>query len=300
MGSSVRVATMVLMTGLTSLARTTAVGHGAPPDWHVRESGEPGSPAVVFLHGAGLSGAMWADHMARLASFHCLAPDLPGCGMSNGLPWTSRIDVADRVARLIEARVPTGRAHVVGLSLGGSVAHTLVARHAARVDRVVIDGAGVLPWWGTGPFLAGIAAIAPFLHTRPVIAALSRSVGRMPEPVRAEIRVASRLAFWRSFADSFGTRATRAEVEAACPTLLVAGEKETVVRQSNAALAALMPNAVARYVPGLGHGWLGTRLDLHLEMVDAWLVRGELPSGLIAERPQPSAVRRLLSELVRP
>jgi pimeloyl-ACP methyl ester carboxylesterase len=45
---------------------------------YVHESGTPGSPVVVFLHGAGGSGRMWHDHMATLAGFHRPAPDLPG------------------------------------------------------------------------------------------------------------------------------------------------------------------------------------------------------------------------------
>lgn len=115
---------------------------------HVRQSGPPGSPALVFLHGVGNSGVMWGEHMAKLGGFHCLAPDLPGFGLSNKQPWTSRIDVTDRVAELIRTQVPERRAHVVGLSLGGSIAHTLLARHPHLVNRVVIDGCGVLPWWG--------------------------------------------------------------------------------------------------------------------------------------------------------
>lgn len=281
----------------SSVARGIVIADAGPAGWHVRESGDPGSSAVVLLHGAGLSGQMWAEHTARLAAFHCLAPDFPGCGLSNRLAWTSSTDAADRIAELIETRVPAGLAHVVGISLGGAVAHTLMARHPRLVDRVLIDGAGILPGWGTWPFLMGIAAITPFLHTTPVIAALSRSVGQMPPAVQAELRVASRRAFWRSFADALGTRATRAEIQAACPTLLVAGETETVVRQSNAALAALMPTAVARFVPGLGHGWLGTKLDLHLEMVEAWITQRELPSGLVVESPWPRAVRRLRREV---
>jgi pimeloyl-ACP methyl ester carboxylesterase len=269
----------------------------AGADWHVRESGDPGSPAVVFLHGAGLSGRMWADHMARLTNFHCLAPDFPGCGMSNRLRWTSRIDASDHVAGLIKERVPTGRAHVVGISLGGAVAHGLLARHSGLVDRVVIDGSGVLPSWDNRLFLLGIAAIAPFLHTRAVIAALSRSVGHIPEADRAEFTVASRRDFWRSYRDALGTRATRAEIGATCAALLVAGEKEAGVRQSNAALAELMPHATARFVAGLGHGWLGARMDLHLAMVEAWLVREAVPSELLAERPWPAAIRRLRNEL---
>jgi pimeloyl-ACP methyl ester carboxylesterase len=240
---------------------------------------------------------MWADHMARLSAFHCLAPDFPGCGMSNRLRWTSSVDAADYIAKLIASRIPAGHAHVVGISLGGAVAHTLLARHADVLDRVIIDGAGILPWWGNGPYLLFIATIAPFLHTRAVIAALSRSVGRIPEPVQAELRVASRIAFLKSLADARATRASRTEVRAACPTLLVAGEKETAVRRSNAALAAVMPRAVARYVPGLGHGWLGTRMELHLDMVEAWLTTEQSPEALVAEGPSPAAVSALLRTL---
>lgn len=256
-----------------------------------------GAPAVVFLHGAGLSGRMWADHMTRLSAFHCLAPDFPGCGMSNRLRWTSSAAAADYIANLIASRIPAGRAHVVGISLGGAVAHRMLARHADVLDRVIIDGAGILPWWGNGPYLLFIAAIAPFLHTKAVIGALSRSVGGIPKPVQADLRVASRLAFLKSLADARGTRATQTEVRAACPTLLVGGEKETAVRRSNAALAAVMPRAIARYVPGLGHGWLGRAMELHLDMVDGWLTTELSPVGLMAEGPSPAGMRALLRAL---
>lgn len=266
-------------------------------EWHVRESGEPGAPAVVFLHGAGLSGGMWRDHMRELSALHCLAPDFPGCGMSHRLSWMSVIDAADYVAELIASRVPAGRAHIVGISLGGAVAHTLLARHADRIDRVIIDGAGVLPWWGNWAYLVFIAAIAPFLHTRAVIAALSQSVGGIPEPDKAEFKRASRLAFLKSLADARATRATWTEVRAECRTLLVAGERESAVRRSNAALAAVMPGAIARYVAEQGHGWLGRRMELHLGMVEAWLTTGEPVAGLAVEKPSPAAVGALLEGL---
>ncbi|MBI3750793.1 MAG: alpha/beta fold hydrolase, partial [Chloroflexi bacterium] len=190
-------------------ARGTTADDDSLSGWHVRESGHPDSPSVVLLHGAGLSGAMWAEHMARLApTFHCLAPDFPGCGLSNRRSWTSVGDAADRVAALIDARVPARRAHIIGISLGGAVAHTLVARHPGLVGRLLIDGAGVLPSWRNLPLLIGIAAISPFLHTRPVIAAMSRSVGRMPAAVQSDLLVASRAAFRRAFAEALGTRAS--------------------------------------------------------------------------------------------
>lgn len=226
---------------------------------------------------------MWRDHMSRLTGFHCLAPDLPGHGRSNRQQWVSLEATASHVADLIDTRVPARRAHVVGLSVGGAVAHTLVATRPDLLERVLIDGAGVLPWLGRIPFLAGIALITPFLHTQPVIGMLSRSVGRIPEADQAEMRIASRRAFFRSYRDALSLRLTSAQTKAACPTLLVAGELEKPVRRSNAALAELMPNAAARFVPRLGHGWLGTDLELHIAMVDAWLGARELPTGLEVE-----------------
>ncbi len=127
---------------------------------YVHESGDPNAQAIVFLHGAGVSGRMWRLHMARLAAFHCLAPDLPGFGQSNGMRLTSRVATADLVAELIEARVPAGSAHVVGLSWGGAIAHALLDRRPRLVDRVVIDGAGVLPSFGDRPVIAGMASSA--------------------------------------------------------------------------------------------------------------------------------------------
>jgi hypothetical protein len=58
-----------------------------------------------------------------------------------------------------------------------------------------------------------------------------------------------------------------------------------------------MPRAVARYVAGLGHGWLGTRMELHVDMVEAWLTNEQPPAALVAEGPSPAAVRALLREL---
>ena len=280
------------MNALTS----DAAPHGTDRGMYVHESGTPGSPAVVFLHGAGASGRMWREHQAKLAGFHCLAPDLPGFGRSNQLPFLSRTVTADLVAELIATRVPARRAHVVGLSWGGALAHTLLDRHPGLVNRAVIDGAGVLTWWAGRLILAGVTVVSPFLHTRPVTALFSGIIG-MDEVGRAELRASSPRAFRRAFVEGFTSGVSRVEVSAPAPTLLVAGEKETVVRPANAALASLMPHAVARFAPGLGHGWLARAPELHVRMVEAWLTEQELPSELRPETPAPAAVERLLREL---
>jgi pimeloyl-ACP methyl ester carboxylesterase len=267
-------------------------------DVYVHESGKPGSPAVVFVHGGGPDARMWHVHLDRLAGrLHCLAPDLPGFGRSNHLPPLSLRETADLIAQLIEARVSARRAHVVGLSYGGSVVFAMLERHPDRVDRAVIDGAAVLPlWggWGDRFVQLGTTAISPIVNTRSVAALLSlvglRELG-------IELSSASPRAFRRSYKEGFTAAASRAELDAQCPTLLVAGEKEATVRASNAALAGLMPHAIARFVPGLGHAWFGWRPDLHVRMVEAWLTGEGLPEELKTEPPSPSAVDRVLRRL---
>jgi len=271
---------------------------------YVHESGTPGAPAIVFLHANGASAGMWDRHMRRLAGYHCLAPDLPGHGRSNQLPWTSLDNTTQQVVGLIEERIPARQAHVVGLSLGGVVAHTLLAHRPELLDRVVIDGAGVLPSRGVGLWKLGMALIAPLIHRKWVISLLYRALGGDPDDpagqaaFAVDLRAVSPSAFRRAFADANDNhRFSKAELSASCPTLLVAGEREPgAVRASNAALAAMMPNAVARFAPGGGHGWLAGAAELHVRMVEAWITGQQLPAELAAETTQwrASQVQRLL------
>jgi pimeloyl-ACP methyl ester carboxylesterase len=263
---------------------------------HVHESGSPAAPTVVFVHGGGPGGAMWGEHLDRLAgAFHCLAPDLPGFGRSNRLAPISLNETADLVAELIVARVPARRAHVVGLSYGGSVVFALLDRHPEVLDRVVIDGACVLPGRADPLILAAVTLVSPIVNT-PLAAAALRLIGW--RDLGVALRSASPAAFRRSWKEGYTAPISRAALEAVCPTLLVAGEREHA-RASNAALAALMPHATARFVPGLGHAWFVWRRELHIRLVEAWLAGTDLPAELQPEPPSRSAAERVLRELQR-
>ncbi len=60
-----------------------------------------------------------------------------------------------------------------------------------------------------------------------------------------------------------------------------------------------MPHAEARFAPGLGHGWLARRTELHVRMVEAWVTGQELPAELVPERAWPGAVERMRRELAK-
>jgi pimeloyl-ACP methyl ester carboxylesterase len=83
------------------------------------------------------------------------------------------------VAALIESRAANGRAHLIGLSLGGGVAYVLLAQYSSRIERAVIDGAAIVPRRVAPLLKAGVSLISPFLHRRAVIQGLGRTL-RVP------------------------------------------------------------------------------------------------------------------------
>lgn len=123
----------------------TSPGPGVRP-WTA--IGPRDATGLVFLHGTRLSRAQWWPQLRRLSgSFRCVALDLPGHGELSAEPFT--IDAAvDATRRAIEAEIPSGRAILVGLSMGGYVAIDVAEAHPEVVSGLVLAGCSAE---GTGP-----------------------------------------------------------------------------------------------------------------------------------------------------
>jgi pimeloyl-ACP methyl ester carboxylesterase len=130
----------------------------------VREAGPTDAPTIVFLHGGGLSSAMWQPQLDRLYEYHCLAPDLPEQGNSANIGPFTFVDASRRVAELICEHVPNGRAHIVGLSIGGAIALRLLLDTPEVIDHVMVSGTAT-------PINSGLAVLMrvnePFMRDLP-------------------------------------------------------------------------------------------------------------------------------------
>ena len=98
-------------------------------------SGEP----LLLIMGWGGNAATWKAQLDGLAErYHVIAFDNRGVGRSSAPrgPYTTR-QMADDALGLLDA-LEIGRAHVLGISLGGMVAQELALAHPERVDALIL------------------------------------------------------------------------------------------------------------------------------------------------------------------
>jgi 3-oxoadipate enol-lactonase len=121
-----------------------------------------GTP-VVFVPGMGLDQRMWEPQVDPVVSSarRAVRYDLRGHGRS-GVPASGYrvVDFADETMGLLDA-LEIERAHIVGLSLGGSVVARVAVRHPDRVISVTIIGSMASGYPGLSDFIlkGGTAAM---------------------------------------------------------------------------------------------------------------------------------------------
>lgn len=248
----------------------------------VRESGAQSAPAIVFLHGGGLSSRQWQPQMDRLTDYYCIAPDLAEQGQSAEVRPFTLADSARGVAAIISEKVPSRRAHVVGLSLGGAVALEVMRLAPEVVDHLIVTGTAA----GLGKILGWISdASAGLYQLMPSEMLLNSAYKQFGIPAEYQPLVHDDLLL--SFKPEFTRHFTRELVamklpdKATSPTLVVVGQKETIpARQAAHKLVAQLSGARGVMVPGVGHVWNLQAADLFTDMVRAWVSDSPLPKKL--------------------
>lgn len=129
----------------------------------VEERGDPDATALLLVMGANASGVAWPDALVdRLARQHrVIRYDHRDTGRSTRAfashPYAIRDLAADALAVLDALGID--RAHVVGMSLGGTLVQLLLADHPERLRSATLFATAALGAWmaepGPGPPLPG-------------------------------------------------------------------------------------------------------------------------------------------------
>lgn len=243
--------------------------------------GHPEDPALLLVMGATASMLGWPDAFCTALAerdLYVVRFDHRDTGQSTTTaPGTAPYaveDMADDALAILDA-YGIGRAHLVGMSLGGYIAQMLALSHPARVRSLTLIASEPLGWDGASlpqiapEFLEHFAALSglDWTDTDAVTAFLLKSERlcagtALPfDEARALTRIAQVLARTPSPASMFnhGTLTTRHDWtgrfrEIACPTLVLHGEIDPILPLANGeAIAAAIPGAAVVVLPGVGH-----------------------------------------------
>lgn len=241
------------------------------------EWGEPGSPAVLMVHGLRSYARTWEPVAHALADTrHVIAPDLRGRGESSWDPardYYTNAYVSD-LERLV-ARLGLTRFTFIGHSLGGAVGYAYAARHPDQVDALIVEDIGP----GSSTATAGADRILHEMRATPTgFDSLDdvRAYWRRLRPGITEDALASRIEntvkrsddgrfAWRL--DMEGIAAARLSGDPAgpvdlwacvdalrCPTLVVRGARSDFLpRETCEQMTQRQPLLNWNEVPGAGH-----------------------------------------------
>lgn len=243
---------------------------------------DPGLPAIVFVHGAGMDHTVWALQ-TRYFSHHgrsVLAIDLPGHGRSAGDALASIEAIADWLAELIAA-AGCETAALAGHSMGAIAALECAARHPERIRSLAL--LGVAPRMPVHPDLLAaaeaddsraFALITDWGHGQ------AAHLGGHPAPGLWILGGGERLlerarpgVLYRDLAAC--NDYARGEASAAaigCPALLVLGSDDLMTpARAGRKLADLIPDGRAVTVSGAGHMMMIERSDDTLDALRDFL-----------------------------
>lgn len=121
----------------------------------VLEAGPANGPAVLFVHGWGVSAYLWRHNILPLAAagYRVLAMDLPGHGLSDAPSAVGSYTLetfARSVHDTLDACAVT-RAALIGQSMGGKIVVRVALDAPERVSQLLLFGPvgfGLIPSWG--------------------------------------------------------------------------------------------------------------------------------------------------------
>ncbi len=267
--------------------------------WHYEESGAAGREPLVLLHGFTGCAQSWSEIVARLCSdFRCIAPNLPGHGrtvVSEDIADYRMPHVAATLANLL-TEIGLPKTMVWGYSMGGRLALMYASMYPERVSRLVLESAspGLSDpverqqrqesdeQLATEIERGGIGAFVETWEDHP----LFRLQRRMPESKQTQMRTIRMANTAAGLAMSLRGMGTGAQeplhdrlAQLNMPTLILAGEEDAKFRAIGKQMAAAIPSATYRIVPGAGHTTYWENPEACLKIVRPFL-HGEEPPDL--------------------
>jgi pimeloyl-ACP methyl ester carboxylesterase len=244
----------------------------------VDTAGPAHAPAIVLVHGSVVSRKMWLPQLRGLSDvYRVIAPDLPGHGGRSDERFTFAA-ASQVLADLIE-RETSGRALVVGASLGGYVAIDLAHRFPERVGALVLAGASRNFMGALGLYLrlvGGAMRRGWLTQTRERAEERTRRLFPPSLDEVAEAQITAGVfpdALGPAFAEMAGRDFQLLLADYPGPTLILNGERDAGPRASAPRFARGARQAEVATIPDAGHACNLDQPELFNRAVRAFAAR---------------------------
>ena len=244
-------------------------------------------PALFLFHSLLSDRASFDAIVPRLSpSFRVFVPELPGFGQSEPVSG-GLADVADRMAEAVRDGAGGGQAIVLGNGYGGFVALQLAIRHSDIVARLILADCGAA---FSEPGREAFRNMAAASKAKGLAAIADVAMRRLFAPEFQEkhpdLMRDRREAFLRTDPEVFGAAcAALAELDlrpqlaqVKMPVLVLVGEHdEATPPPMSRELAAGLPNARLKVIPGCAHVPQLQSPEMFLDAICDFLPRPEIP-----------------------
>jgi 3-oxoadipate enol-lactonase len=217
---------------------------------------------IVFLHGWVASSRFWRFSIERFSrEYRCIAPDLPGFGKSRG--YRSDLENMALATEQLLKKMGIVTYHLVGHSMGGSVAVLLHERNRAAVRSIALVNSPLS--WPEALydyyFYLFRWPLRNIIYCLSRIAGLRRLITRDYDLIYRIDREMARDMLKATFRDlvssfeSFSRADLTAKMKAvSCPIMVVSSDQDNVIKTSAVKhIKELVPSCIYLEMKGVGH-----------------------------------------------
>lgn len=224
---------------------------------------------------------MWDKQVEHFSAYHCLVPDLPEQGKSNGGdPFT--IDTsAELIIELIEQKGIGKPVIAIGFSLGAQVLISILSKRSHLIDYAIINSALVRPIAFATMLTKSLAVTYPLVRNRLFSKIQAKSMyldDRYFETYYQESCQLHKDAFIRIMQENMSFTLPNHFQHSSSKILVTVGEKEkSIMKKSLIDILRSHSNCRGIILPAIGHGISFAKPNYFNKLIEQWVQNLRVP-----------------------
>ena len=243
-----------------------------------KEFGDKSKPAIILLHGGGLSWWTWKKQIGMLQNeYNIIVPVIDGHGEDFGTDFTSIENSAGQVVQYIRENLSGHVFAICGLSLGAQITVEILSKDENIAEYAVIESALVYPIKTIVKLSRPMFSLSYGLIKKRWFAKLQANSMKLPEDMFTDyyedsIRITKKSLIQMTISNGYYTMpATLKDTKA--EALILTGEKElSVMKKSAKRLNDTISGSTLLVMKKIGHGEISlTYPDRYIELFNRFI-----------------------------